>query len=287
MPLFTAGIQLFTALGVLFNGGMIFFFLSPSPFLLLPLFLCFLLPTPLYSFPQLCEINIFNPCFRWGPWHTKSWSKSYRWCDIRRFDTYVCALDLGFPHWGIAVLLLHSNALQIIWEDEKFCSGRSTECPGRTQKTPFPKYTIIYVWNRLCSEEIHLLGIQVAGTVPDRETVHTDPGMEEKVKPDFFEEFPVVCSGLVRVWEARRTVRPEINDIEKSVAFCSKELWLFPAGITLSLTVVRRAVEAWSRTPVCGLRWGGRKVFTKSRSCKPKGLHIWWQGIWRGVDVSV
>lgn len=111
--------------------------------------------------------------------------------------------------------------------------------------------------------------------------------MEEKVKPDLFEEFPVVCSGLVRVWEARTTVRPEIKDIEKIVAFCSKELWLFPADITLSLKVVRRAVEAWSRTPVCGLRCGGKKVFTKSRSYKPKGLLIWWQGIWRGVDGSV
>lgn len=131
---------------------------------------------------------------------------------------------------------------------------------------------LAYRWQELCQIEKQCTQI---------------PGMEEKIKPDLFAEFPVVCSGLVRVWEARRTVRPEINDIVKSVAFCSKELWLFPAGITLSLKVVRRAVEDCSHSPVCGLRCGGRKVFTKSRSYKPKGLLIWWQGIWRGVDGSV
>lgn len=196
----------------------------------------------------------------------------------------MCALDLGFPHW-IAVLLLHWNALQIIWKDESSFLGEVQDVLGKYRRLPFPntlsyRYGIGRVlkrylcladrWQELCQIEKQCTQV---------------PGMEEKVKPDLFEAFPVVSSGLVRVWEAR-TVRPEINDMVKSVAFCSKELWLFPTGITLSLKVVRRAVEDCTHIPVCGFRCG-RKVFTKSRSHKPKGLLIWWQGIWRGVNGSV
>lgn len=86
----------------------------------------------------------------------------------------MCALDLGFPHW-IAVLLLHSNALQIIWEDEKFCSGRRLPYPITLSYRcgigcVLKRYIYLaYRWQELCQIE------KQCTQVPD---------MEEEVKPD-------------------------------------------------------------------------------------------------------
>lgn len=98
-------------------------------------------------------------------------------------------VERGLLHWAV-VFLLHSLADN--WRGGKVLFWEDTE-------DSLPKgYTTRYVPDRLYSEEIRLLGRGVAGTVSVRQCAQV-LGMEEKVKPDLFEELPEVCSSLVRV----------------------------------------------------------------------------------------